>query len=400
MNILYLWDADYPWDVRAEKICGTLAGAGHSVHLVARNLKRRPEREEIGGVQIHRLPAFRGDGTNYALSFPAFFSPVWKSVLDRVIRQNGIDLIIVRDLPMAIAGILAGRRHRIPAIFDMAEDYVALVRDIWNDRKFQGLNLVVRNPYFARAVESYTLRHANHVLVVVEEARDLVMRRGVGADRVAIVGNTPPLEAFDPKPTGAGVDLQFMRGRYAVIYTGGIQMGRGIQTVFEAIPKVLPSIPDFLFVVVGDGYASTRLRQMIAPAGLEHHVAWVGWVDHDRVFDYIGAASAGVIPHLVSDHVNTTIPNKIFDYMGVGIPVVASDARPLTRVVNEEACGVTFRSGDGTDLARAFLDLRASGAAFGENGRRAVRSKYHWGEDARRLSEAIDAATGSGRQVQ
>ena len=179
MNILYVWDADYPWDVRAEKICGTLLENGFAVHLAARNLKRSPEHQVIDGLEVHRLKARGGRRTNYALSFPAFFNPVWRRFLDRIIREQGIDLVIVRDLPMAITAIRAGQRHRIPVVFDMAEDYVAMVRDIWRARKFRGFNLVVRNPYFARLVEKYSLKKADHVLVVVDESRQRVVGEGV-----------------------------------------------------------------------------------------------------------------------------------------------------------------------------------------------------------------------------
>ena len=72
---------------------------------------------------------------------------------------------------MAIAGIWAGKRNNIPVIFDMAEDYVAMIRDIWEARKFKGLNFLIRNPYLVKIVEKYVLSKVDHIFVVVEEAK-------------------------------------------------------------------------------------------------------------------------------------------------------------------------------------------------------------------------------------
>ncbi len=389
-RILYIWDADYPWDVRVEKICTTLARNGYMVHIAARNLKRYPEYEIENGLIIHRIKTWKNETMNYFLSFPAFFSPIWKRFLDRIIKENNIGLIIVRDLPMAIAGIWAGNRHRVPVLFDMAEDYVAMIWDIWRVRKFRGLNFLVRNPHLAKLVERYVLKKSEHIFVVVEEAKDLVVKRGVSPGKVTIIGNTLPLEFFDVSRSVPSAILDKIRDRYSAIYTGGIQMGRGIQVVFDAIPEIIKDIPDFLFVIVGDGYATDILKKMMLDKNVQDHVLWVGWMEHNKIFDYIRSCKLGIIPHFVTDHVNTTIPNKIFEYMGFGLPVVASDAEPMKRILDEEGCGVTFKSGDIKDLTRAIIKVKKSENLLGKCGIRAVQDKYNWGEDTKRLLLVIE----------
>jgi glycosyltransferase involved in cell wall biosynthesis len=391
MKILYVWDADYPWDVRAEKICHALMAAGHEVHIAARNLKRRAVYENIAGLHVHRLQTWSSEKVNYAASFPVFFSPTWKRFLDGVIRNNGIDLIIVRDLPMAIAGIWAGARSKIPVIFDMAEDYVSMVRDIWRKRKFQGLNLLVRNPHFAKLVEKYSFKHMDEIIVVVEEAKDVVVRGGGEAAKITLVGNTPnPIANTEAVSQEIDEILNTIRTHYSVIYTGGIQLGRGLQVVFDAIPEIVKQIPDFKFVVVGDGYASAALKKLMQAKGVEKHVLWLGWVPHTSLHKYIGASKVGVIPHFTSEHVNTTIPNKIFDYMQCELPVLASDARPMKRIIDEEKCGRTFPSGNAAELAKELLSMRGREREYGANGEHSVRTKYNWSVDAARLVALID----------
>jgi len=388
-KILYIWDADYPWDVRVEKICNSLKNQGCEVHIAARNLKKLPDTEDIGGIYIHRLKALANDKLNYIRSFPLFFSPVWKKFLEGIIKTHNIGLIIVRDLPMAVAGIWAGRRHNIPVVFDMAEDYVAMIRDIWNVRKFQGLNLFLRNPYLAKCVERYTLANADHILVVVDEARDLVLARGGHPQRITIVGNTPHLESFNHNGIKMNGDLKQIADRFSAIYTGGIQMGRGIQTVIHAIPEIIKEIPNFLFVVVGDGYAVKQLKELAQQERVQDYILWTGWIDHEDLFAYIPACKIGIIPHLRTDHVDTTIPNKIFDYMACELPIIASDARPLKRILDEEQCGLSFSSGNYKSLVEAVIKVRKAKQDFGKNGKRAVECKYNWLEDEKRLVEVV-----------
>lgn len=290
---------------------------------------------------------------------------------------------------MALAGIWAGQRHEIPVILDMAEDYVALVRNVWRARKFQGLNLLVRNPYLATFVERYVFKNIDHILVVVNEAVDVVVRGGSNPAKVTIVGNTPSLTAFNNSDIQMNNDIRMIKKRFSAIYTGGIQLGRGIQTVLAALPEIVKEIPDFLFVVVGDGYATEQLKKMIQENQLDDYVLWVGWIDRKKIFDYIKVSKLGLIPHFVSDHVNTTIPNKLFDYMGCGIPVISSDAIPMKRILEEERCGITFKNGDPKDLARVILEIHKNDNDFGQHGIDAVRNIYNWEEDSNRLLKVV-----------
>jgi glycosyltransferase involved in cell wall biosynthesis len=392
-QILYIWDSDYPWDVRVEKICKSLVANGSEVHLAARNLKQKQEYEIIDGIHVHRLKAITNKKLNYALSFPVFFSPIWRRLLDGIINKHNIELLIVRDLPMAIAAIWAGKRHGIPVVLDMAEDYHAMIMNLWKAKTFRGLNLIVRNPYLVKAVECYVFSRVDHVLIVIDEAICVPIRNGCAAERLTVVGNTPHLSVFCHSYNQMSGDLSLIQERFSIIYTGGLQIGRGIQTVLDALPAVINEIPDVLFVIVGDGHAREQLEEIAKDRRLKNYIMWVGWVNHERIFDYIKMCKVGLIPHFVTDHVNTTIPNKLFDYMGCGIPVITSDAAPMKRILDEEKCGLTFSSGNSRELAECIIRVREDEdkVKYGINGLRAVNTKYNWKEDEKKLLLALGA---------
>ena len=390
MNILYIWDSDYPWDIRVEKICKSLQKAGHEVHIVARNLKKLNEYELIEGIHVHRLKKWANNKINYMVSFPAFFSPFWKNLIWRIITRYGIELIIVRDLPMAIAGIWAGEKYNIPIVFDMAEDYCSMLQEIWKIGKFKGLNLLVRNPYFARLVENYAIRKFQHIFVVIEEAKYLLEKKGIRSEAITIISNTPILFDFKRKSNNMPTNIEFIRKRYSVIYTGGITKDRGLSIVVDAMPRIIKEIKDFLFVVIGKGYESENILKSIDEKGLKDYTLWLGWVEHKNIYEYIASSKIGLIPHHVNDHINTTIPNKIFDYMMCGIPVLSSDAIPMRRILEEEKCGKVFRNGNANDLANALILMYKNQENHGINGLKAIKHKYNWEIDERKLIDVIN----------
>jgi glycosyltransferase involved in cell wall biosynthesis len=392
MNILYIWDADYPWDIRVEKICRSLIDNGHSVHIVARNLKNRAEYDLIDGLHIHRIAFFKVLILNYLLSFPAFFSPIWHHLINEVIYKFKIETIIVRDLPMAIAGIWAAKRWNIPVYFDMAEDYVSMLWNVWKYKRFNPMNFLVRNPLLAYFVEKYAIKRMNHIFIVVDEAISVIARAGGNKQKVSLVSNTPNLHDFENHGTDIPQsNILRMSQKYSIVYCGNILLARGISIMIDSIIHLSKYMNDFQFVVIGDGYALKELQSQVVKRHHESYVWWLGWIEHSSMLQYIKLARIGIIPNYVSRHTNTTIPNKIFDYMACGIPVVASNAIPMKRIIESENCGEVFKSGDSLSLSNAILKVRDSTIDYGSNGRAAIVNKYNWDFDKKRLFDVIES---------
>jgi glycosyltransferase involved in cell wall biosynthesis len=97
------------------------------------------------------------------------------------------------------------------------------------------------------------------------------------------------------------------------------------------------------------------------------------------------------VPHHARESWNTTIPNKLFDYMAAGLAVVSSDAVPAARVINETGAGLVFRSGDSRDLAEKLTQLVdiQTWERFRRLGREAVLSRCNWESDTRVLLDVV-----------
>ena len=234
MNIVYVWDADYPWDVRTEKVCAALTAAGHSVHIAARNRAWSPAVETLPEGTVHRMPPWRALGRrgDAALSLPAFFNPRWIAHLRRVIRAARAEVLVVRDLPLCPTALWVGRRARIPVVFDMAEHYPAMIRGTWDAGRAGPLDVLVRNPRAAEMVERWCLPRVDRVITVIPESAARVVALGVAPARVSVVNNTPPASRVHetaPRPArAAGEPLR-------LVYMGLMEVGRGITDLLDAV---------------------------------------------------------------------------------------------------------------------------------------------------------------------
>ncbi len=409
VKILYVWDSEYPWDVRTHKICRALTEAGHEVHLVARNRARQALVAELPEGTVHRMRPLRGvarrmDGT---LSFPAFANPRWVRLVVRVARDVRPDVILVRDLPLCPTAIWVGRSARVPVVLDMAENYPAMIRDIWLARRAKPQDVLLRNPMLVSVVERYCVPRVDHVLVVVRESGERLRSLGVADDRISVVSNTPPraraLDSADREiPAAKAREPGESRGKadgggIRLVYLGLMEIPRGVGEALEALRLIRKRGARVRLRLIGDGRDLGHFREMARSLRLSaEEVEFLGHVPNETALRIVAESDVGLIPHHANESWNTTIPNKLFDYMAAGIPVVSSDAVPCARVVRETGCGKVFRSGDASDLADAVSGLTDEDVRrrLGEAGRTAVIQEYHWEADTYRLIQALEKVLG------
>lgn len=394
MRVVYLWDADYPWDVRTEKVCAALTAAGHQVHVAARNRGWRPGVEALPEGAVHRLPPWRflGRRLDGALSLPVFFSPRWIAHLHRVARRARADVVVARDLPLCPTAILVARRLGVPVVFDMAENYPAMLRQTWDAGRRGRWDVLVRNPRVAAAVERWCLPRVDRVLAVVEESAERVARMGVDPARIAVVSNTPPraraVRRHDAPEREDGAPLR-------LVYLGAMEVQRGVGELLEAAARLRARGTPARLTLIGGGRDLALFRERAARLGLSDDEArFTGPLPHRDALAAVARADVGVVPHHADEAWNTTIPNKLFDFMAAGLPVLTSDAVPAARVVRETGAGVVFRSPDAASLADAAARLAdpALRRRLGQAGREAVLARYHWERDAAVLRKTVEDA--------
>jgi glycosyltransferase involved in cell wall biosynthesis len=388
MKICIVWKNDYPWDVRIEKFVITLKEAAHDIYLLCTNSNNNLRNETINGIHIRRLPFVKNRFLNDVISSPYYFNPFWLNMINRTIKRENVELLIVRDLPLILIGLLISKKYRLPIILDMAENYPAMYWQRFKKGVFSALkNWFIKNPYLISWVERYAAKKVNHLFVVVNESADRLIAMGIDKNKISIVSNTPDLKTF------IGNKQSYKKNYLQMIYVGFIQEGRGLDTVIHSLSKLKGKTLPIKFVVIGDGNYLNKLKELVIKQDAEKMVEFMGWIKNTSIPKHISTSDIGVIPHQKTDHTDTTIPNKLFDFMACGLPVIVSDANPMKRIVNEEHCGLVFKSGDPDDFCQAVMNLIDSSdklIEIGANGRRAVERQYNWEADSITLKKIVD----------
>jgi len=388
-------------EVRTRRIAKTLDDSRHSVVVFARNTAEDPDRGEIAGelrtrreqlsyAIVRRFSWLASTPVSGLVLAPVPVNPVWMLWLLLEFYRYDIDVAISGDLmaglPTAVAAKLLGR----PMVIDVRENYVALAKTLPTDSLF---DRVAQDERTVRALERVTLWLADEVWVVVEERREQLVEAGVPASKVTVVSNTPELPTTE-SPDGDADDEsdEFGWPGLTLVYLGFINEYRGLDLLLDAIAAMdANGAADVHLAIAGEGPHRAQLETRCERLGIEDHVTFVGWVDPSQAPAFLAAGDVGVIPHVVTPLTTYTVPNKLFDYMRAGLPVLATDMDPVRRIVTEEDCGVILpRDPSDSAVVDAIRQLEASGPAdLGDNGRQAVYRRYNWDHDAKRVRATV-----------
>jgi glycosyltransferase involved in cell wall biosynthesis len=392
MDIFILYKEDYPWDVRVEKLALSLQKTGHRVTIVARNASGAPPFEEQTKFTIVRLPRVgkRNSIVRKLANIPFWFSPLWIRTLRQAISQSEKPLVIVRDIPLVKTALLVAKPKGAKVVLDMAEVYPYMYASARMFSAGKTLESITKSPALAERYESQILPKLDHTLVMIEESRDRLLRKGVDPDRVTIVSNTPPTKKFSgTKHSHEGHTLR-------LVYVGFLTKLRGLDLLIEAASEFIKmgNEPSSLKIdIVGKGAEREHLISRVKELNLQQSVTIHGWLEHNQVDELMAQANVGALTYRVCPHWNHTIPNKIFDYMLAGLPVLATEVEPIKRIVNETESGLVCKDLDIKDIAEKLQMLRCPElrATLGKNGVYAVQSKYNWSNDEKRLHAVIDS---------
>lgn len=385
-NIVVVWQSDYPWDVRIDKMVRTLVKSGNSVTVLANNKNACSEKYYLGAV-IERLD-------HQVIPFP--LSQTWARKIAEVIERAEADILLVRDLPLFLPAYQAAKRYGIPIWLDMAEDYPATFLDM--DRRFHE-KLMIKNYYFARIYERFAIHKADVILVVCQESKTRLEKAGISPQKIVIMENFP-----DAYFLSNHVPRQNQRQPFNLIYTGNFGKKRGLETTIDAIALVRKNY-NIHFTIAGGTLNQIRLlKQYIYEKQCECNVTFLGKIDYLDLANAISRTDVGVVPHLNTLHTCTTMPNKIYDYLAVGKPVIVSDVTPLKRVVEENGVGLCFNSGDADSLANCILEFLESPELYNvmKNNARKAYANLRWELQEAKLIDLIErycmSKTINGRQ--
>lgn len=270
------------------------------------------------------------------------------------LRVRDVDLVYVRTPPLLapLSGYLLARVKKARLVIFLGdlhpEEAVAL-----------GL---LRSPLlikFWETMENFCRRRADLLVTPVPGIKRLLMAKGFPAQMIHVSTNAydPAEERQEPLPPGAAAALLELKDHFLVMFAGTMGHAHALETLLEAARDLQDSHPQIHFVLVGQGDKVPALHRLAAKWHLAN-VTFLPPVPRHSINTLLNRAQA--LTHLVyagEVHGGYYLPNKIFEYLGAGKPVLYSGTGDIAKIISLAQCGLVVEPQNSKALATAIVFL-------------------------------------------
>jgi glycosyltransferase involved in cell wall biosynthesis len=346
-----------------ERECRSLARAGYDVLIVAPNGSgpNRDGNRTVEGVRIRTVRSPRNRFERLIVTGPA--------VVRAALRER-CELFHFHDPELIVCGLwlrLLGKR----VVYDAHED---VPKDIAQKHY---IPQPLRRPvaFVVEQVSRLATRAFDATIAAAPSIADGLRGRRIVIRNYPVIGELLNIRS---RPWQA-------RSR-AAIYAGSITESRGIREMLSAIAS--PALPADARLTLAGRFDDPYLEAQLARDPAWERIEYVGWLEANELWRVMADAKVGVVAlHPTSTFVDS-LPTKLFEYMALGLPVVASDFPSWRSIVEPAQCGILVDPTDPRAIGEAVAYLlkhpdRAE--AMGRSGQGAVSSQYRWDSEAQQL---------------
>lgn len=232
----------------------------------------------------------------------------------------------------AIGGWALSRFKRRPYVFELRDLWPASITAVGAMRK----NLVIRA---LERIEMFLYRQADAIISVTESFREELASRGIPREKIHVVINGVDLERYQPRARDEQLEAEFnLQGKFVAGYMGTHGMAHALPKVLEAA-EGLRHRKDIAFFFAGAGAERAKVEAIVAERGLDN-VRLIPRQPKERMPALWSICDLSLVPLRDTPVFSTVIPSKIFESMGMGVPILMS-------LPEGEATGIIRRSGAG-----------------------------------------------------
>jgi glycosyltransferase involved in cell wall biosynthesis len=352
------------------------------------------------GLQVHVYAAQRPEGieapsTTVSPKRMHHFVP-WLMVtaygedVVRAARKRPADFVYQRYALGSCAGMELAKRLGVPLVLEYNGSEVWAKRN-WGEGDFQLADRLI-------ALEDANVRAASLVVVVSEVLKDQVLEMGIPAEGVLVNPNGVDAERLSRYRE---IDAAGWRERLeldeapTVGFVGTFGLWHGVKVLPAMIEEAARTRPDVRWLLIGGGLLHDDVRREIGERGLSERVTLTGVVSRERALELLAASDVCVSPHVPNPDGSRFFgsPTKLFEYMGLAKPIVASDLEQIGKVIDHKRTGLLCPPGDASAAAAAvvrLLDDEPLRRRLGEGALEEARTTYSWTAHARRILDALE----------
>ncbi len=375
-RIAFITHSAYPTEPRTRRMAEALAAHGYSVDVFCVRRPGQLDFERFNDVAVYRLPITRRQGsgakgylTEYMRSFGL---ATWHA--SRRHLQDRYALIQVLNPPdiLAFSTLLPRLLSGTRIVLD--------VRDMAPELFMSRFRLHPDHPITRtlRANERWACGYADAITVCTAYQRDVMAARGIASGKMAVVMNAPDPGVFG-EPTPLPRQLTPEKQSFTLLFHGSTLERYGVGTLIEAVPLLSPDIPNLRLEFYGAGDFQTAAQALVQRLGVETVVGFHDLMPLEAMPALIATADVGVVPTRRDVFTETTIATRLFEYIHMGVPVVASRLSATASYFSDDMVAY-FEPDDPADLARQVLALYRDpgrGQAMAQNARR-FTAEHNW----------------------
>ncbi len=309
--------------------------------------------ETIEGIRVVRVKTYIAANEGIArrtMDFVSYmFTAVWFGLLER--RPD----VIVSTSPQffaAVGGWLIGALRRIPFVFELGDLWPASIVAVGAMKPSLAMRLVEK-------LELFLYRRSSVVVALTNAFKKNLIERGIDSNKIAVVINGVDLPRYAPQNRDPPLAREWgLEDKFVVGYVGTHGMAHGLEHVLEAASK-LSHRKDLIFLFAGPGAARDGLIKEAKERNLKN-VVFIPTQPKDRMPAIWSLCDVALV-HLKDSQVFAeVIPSKIFEAMGMGLPIlIAAPNGEATAIVNKAEAGLVVPAEDPTALiqgVKKFLD--------------------------------------------
>jgi len=365
-------------DARVHKTAKSLVAAGYEVVVTGLKKDGLAENELSSGYRIIRIKLRDYKGWSSSISlFAKYFEFAWK--VSQRAEKDTATIYHAFDANTLPAAWIAARRARSKLIYD--------ARELETGRNFSASHVpgIIRR-YWALPEKLFIRQAAAIITTSQSHANELVRIYHIPAPWV--VKNCPEIYSSE-KSNRIHEEFAIPNSNKIVLYQGLLTPGRGIENLFQAIQP----LPQTVAVALGDGPSLEDLRYR-ARQGEWQRVYLPGKVPLKELLSYTSSADIGSV--LIEDvclSYRLSLPNKLFEYIQAGLPVIGSNLPEIARVIHEHEIGEVITPENIPDITRAISRLIDDPLHYHEiqlNVQRAAQI-YNWENESKKLLQAYSS---------
>jgi len=356
-KVLMLLANEFKPDVRVEKEARALTEAGYEVKVLAWDRTHSQSNKDYAGLKIEHIRTRKVRGKrSFFLSLPSLY-------LKMIVAgaRSGAQIVHAHDLDTLLPSLVISKLKGIPLVYDAHEHYARMVEtDISKPLanildRFEMLLVPKASLVIAanQKILEYLAPQIKGMSVVVMNCIDLL---GVG--RKKLEGD----------------------GKVVLFYGGSLEPLRYIEETLGAVENDERCI----FRIAGRG----RLQSLVEAAAARcDRIIYIGYISQKELLKELQNSDAVVVLFNSSNENNRIgTPNRLFEAMAMGVPVLASEGTLSGQIVDQEGCGIAIHW-NRNDFSAAIATLTDPKAKqkMGESGTRAATERYNWTEMRKRL---------------